>query len=117
MAPTTTQVRNLRGDISDTIGPLLLGYSEIAYQYALAEADYNLTVVYLLRRMIARLHTLYAACEGKDARIALEKRIKGAKEALEGWSLEAGIYGGAIQTGVISLDLDVTEDDLTFGAE
>lgn len=108
--PTTTQVRDLRADVSDITTPLLLGYSEVAALYDRAEGVYNLTVVYALQRVIARLTSLYSACEGKDARIALEKRIAAARALLDYWKMEAGIFGGALTSSYIALELDTVDD-------
>lgn len=110
--PITSDVRSLRADIGDVAAPLILGYSEMASLYDRAAGDYNTTVVYLLQRFMARLTSMYAACETKDARIALQKRIDASKAALEFWKLEAGIFGGSLRTGVLALELDYDDEEL-----
>jgi len=113
-SPTTAQVQALRQDCGDIHEPFLVSPVNLERLWTKAgQAGTELEAtaqVYMLRAMKTRYVADLRGCEWTDSNRAyvdnLDSMIADAEE-------DAGMYGGAIGFGVLDLDLDADDDNLT----
>lgn len=100
----------LRDTIGDFCAPYELSDIVLQTEYTRAAGDFDVTVVYLLRRLIGRLSTKIDQSNNEGYSISLSQRYQQAKELLDRWEKQTGMEGGLIGVGAISLGLDEPDD-------
>lgn len=106
---TTDQLADIRGEIG---GDTTWADSVFNRFYTRADSDYSLTVVYALRRKWAEASKYHTYTVGGDA-VNKNQIFQNIEKMLKHWEKVAGVEGGELSSGVMSLGLDFTEDDLT----
>lgn len=105
---TTDQLTDLRGDIGDTGSAQAFTDAELQRLYTRAVADggdYDLTVVYAIRRLLASAAKLVTYKQGGTFQDD-DQMFTHLEKLLDRWERIAGVGGGLIRTGVILLGLD-----------
>jgi hypothetical protein len=102
---TAEQLTDLRADIADEGASPAFSDTELNRLYNRAEGDYNRTVVYALRQLLAshaKLHD-YAAGQSQES---LQQVYAHVRDLLSYWERIAGEFGGALYSGTLALQLD-----------
>jgi hypothetical protein len=79
--------------------------------YTRAEGDYDLAVVITLRQLLASKSDfdLWTAGQSDEAK---QDKFNNVEKLLDRWEDIAGVDGGSLSAGTLSLGLDMTEDDV-----
>lgn len=112
--PSTAQIQALRQDCGDIREPFLVSPVNLERLWTKASTDATDTEatarVYMLQAMRTRYIANLRGCEWTDSDRDFIAELKAQIEEAEEY---AGIYGGAIDFGVLDLDLDSDTDNLT----
>lgn len=111
-ALTSDQQADIRADLG---GETKFTNAQLDRLFDRANGDYNVTVVYALRQLLADVKRDAVYTVGLDG-VNKDKRFQNIKDLLTLWEDIAGTQGGELESGVMSLGLDMTSDTLTtFG--
>jgi len=102
---TADQLADLRQDIDDDGTPPAFSDAQLNRNYVRAGGNYDLTVVYTLRQLLASNARMHAYSMGQSSE-SLDQVYEHVKGLLAMWERVAGAEGGALQPGVLALGLD-----------
>lgn len=107
---TATLRADLQGDLGIGSDEAVFTNDELDRNYTRAEGDYNKTVVYCFRQLLSSAikFTRYTAGSSSEARNQIFDHLR---VVLKDWENRAGMAGGALKAGVISLGIDQADTD------
>lgn len=109
MPLSTDQLTDMRGDLRIGADPAVFTDAQLQRFYTRAGEDYDKAMVYALRQMWADSAKIVDYTIGETIVKRSDIR-KGIAELLKHWERQAGMTGGRLQTGTMSLGLDEPED-------
>lgn len=107
-----TELRQLTGGVTNTSDKDHLTDAQIQAIYDnRAGADWNLTLVHILRRRLGMASVFVDKSTDVNSE-QMSQRREALKELLKLAEANAGVSGSALQVGVIDLNIDTDYDDL-----
>lgn len=107
------QLTDLQGDLDLLDDESVFTDEQLNRYFTRAEGDYAVTKVLAGRRLLASLAKKYNYTVGQTSHQKQQLFANGEK-LLDRWEREAGMSGGTLSTGTISLGLDATCEDGEF---
>lgn len=109
---TNSLIEQVRGEIGDVGPDFLIPRDQLQRMYERAEGEYEPLLVYALRWMVG-YYARAVTSKGQDERTYNNKLWEHYKEMLTSAENQAGMSGGKIMVGSVSLNQNWTCDDLT----
>lgn len=102
-------LRDITGN-TDSDQPDQLTQSQLNAEYTRAGGDLEVTVVYVLRRLLG-LARKWTDHSGETRSESRSQRWEHLKELLEIWERKTGLAGGRLSIGMMNLGLDEVEEE------
>lgn len=109
---TNDELADLQGDTGIGVDENVFTNDELNRLFNRAEGDYDKTVVFTLRQLLAQTAKFfnYSVAQTKYDRNQLFQNVS---RLLARWEAQTGLSGSSLSAGVISLGLDQTDDTET----